>query len=162
MREAVAAGAVVGEHEHVGTGAVELVRELGDRRRRGDHRQVVLGIEESSQARQHGGMIIKDCDAEHSRPVWDGRRPTRWGCGAQLALPRPGSPLGACTAPGALFAAREPTSRLDEPAPDRVAGEFDSVAHSELLQDVRAMAFDGLLGDVQHLADLVVGVRFGD
>jgi hypothetical protein len=162
VREAVAAGEVVGEHEHVGTGAVELVRELGDRRRRGDHRQVVLGIEESSQARQHGGMIIKDCDAEHSRPVWDGRRPHAMGLRSSARPAATGFAARRMPAPGALFAAREPTSRLDEPAPDRVAGEFDSVAHSELLQDVRAMAFDGLLGDVQHLADLVVGVRFGD
>ena len=29
----------------------------------------------------------------------------------------------------------------------------------ELLEHVRAMSFDGLLGDVEHRADLVVGVR---
>src|SRR5215212_6809438 len=55
-----------------------------------------------------------------------------------------------------------PGSGLDEPAPDRVARELDAVAHPELLEDVRAVAFDGLLGDVQQLADLLVRVRLGD
>ena len=58
--------------------------------------------------------------------------------------------------------ARSLRSRLDQSAADRVAREFDPVAHAELLEDVRAVALDGLLGDVQQRADLVVGMRFGD
>src|SRR3954447_18101653 len=52
--------------------------------------------------------------------------------------------------------------RLYETAADGVAGELDAVAHGELLEDVRAMALDRLLGDEEHLADLLVGVRLGD
>jgi hypothetical protein len=39
---------------------------------------------------------------------------------------------------------------------------LDAIAHAELLEDVGAVSFDGLLGDVQQIADLVVGVGFGD
>jgi hypothetical protein len=64
VQETVAAREVVVEQEHVGTRAVEL-RELGGRRRCRDHRQVGLGVDEPSQARQHGGMVIQDRDAKH-------------------------------------------------------------------------------------------------
>src|SRR5690349_1654587 len=58
--------------------------------------------------------------------------------------------------------ARPTRSGLDEAAADRVAGELHPVAHAELLEDVRAVALDRLLGDEQQLADLLVGVRLGD
>src|SRR5215213_9933900 len=53
-------------------------------------------------------------------------------------------------------------SGFDEPAPNGVPSQFDAIAHAELLEDVRPVALDGLLGDEEHLADLVVGMRFGD
>src|SRR4051794_13427291 len=53
-------------------------------------------------------------------------------------------------------------SCCDEPAADRVAGELDAVAHSELLEDVGAVSLHRLLRDVQEAADLVVGMGFGD
>src|SRR4051812_46541415 len=45
---------------------------------------------------------------------------------------------------------RQARSRLDEAAADRVTRELDPVAHPELLEDVRAVALDGLLADGQH------------
>src|SRR5690242_15323399 len=49
--------------------------------------------------------------------------------------------------------------RLDQPAPDRVAGEFDPVAHPELVEDVLAVTLDGLDADEEQLRDLLRGVR---
>src|SRR5215211_1944212 len=65
---------------------------------------------------------------------------------------------GSADGPGALEAALG----LDEAAPDCVAGQLDSVSHAELLEDVGAMAIDGLLADEQHLADLVARVALGN
>src|SRR4051812_21232647 len=72
----------------------------------------------------------------------------------------PGTPPAARSTPGRRRRWR--SLRLDEAAPDRVARKLDAVAHPQLLEDVRAVALDGLLGDVQHPGDLVVGVRLGD
>ena len=36
---------------------------------------------------------------------------------------------------------------LDEAATDRVAGQFDAVAHAELLEHVGPVTIDGLLAD---------------
>ena len=52
--------------------------------------------------------------------------------------------------------------RLDQALPYRVPGEFDPVAHPKLLENVRAVALDGLLGDDQCLGDLLVAVALGD
>src|SRR3954454_20546291 len=49
-----------------------------------------------------------------------------------------------------------------EAPPDRVAHELDAVAHAELAQQVGLVRLDGLLGQVQDLGDLLVGVRLGD
>src|SRR5437588_1582497 len=54
------------------------------------------------------------------------------------------------------------TSRFDEPVANRVAGEFDAVAHAELLQDVRAVAIDRLLADRERIRDLPIGIALGD
>ena len=40
---------------------------------------------------------------------------------------------------------------LDQPAPDCVAGELDAVAHSQLVEDVLAVAFDRLDADNEFL-----------
>src|SRR5215475_5214893 len=40
-----------------------------------------------------------------------------------------------------------PRSGSDQSAADRVARELDAIAHPELLEDVRAVTLDGLLGD---------------
>src|SRR5215216_580785 len=53
-------------------------------------------------------------------------------------------------------------SRLNKPAADRVPRQLDAIAHAELLEDVRSMALDGLLRDVQQRPDLVVRVGLGD
>src|ERR1700685_4636249 len=52
--------------------------------------------------------------------------------------------------------------RLDQPPADRVANELDAVAHPELAQHVRAVGLDRLLGQMQDLRDLRIGVRLGD
>ena len=92
-------------------------------------------------------MVIENGDVEHWDAVWprlaaalDGVRDSSWDA-ARTAVARHG---------------------LYEPAADGVAGEFDAVAHAELFEDVRAVALDRLLGDEEHLADLLVGVRLGD
>src|SRR6185503_6276142 len=46
--------------------------------------------------------------------------------------------------------------------PDGVADQLDAVAHAELAQQVGPVRLDGLLGQVQDLGDLLVGVRLGD
>src|SRR4051794_17432310 len=51
---------------------------------------------------------------------------------------------------------------LDEPPADRVPGQLDAVAQAELLEDVRAMALDGLLADRQELGDVAARVALGD
>src|SRR5699024_3972341 len=53
-------------------------------------------------------------------------------------------------------------SGLDQPTPDGVAGELDAVAHPELVEDVLAVALDGLDADEERLRDLLRGVRLGD
>src|SRR4029079_10585372 len=53
-------------------------------------------------------------------------------------------------------------SGLDEAAADRVPRQLDAVAHAELLEDVRAMALDGLLADRQLGGDLAVDHPLGD
>src|SRR3954469_21320586 len=53
-------------------------------------------------------------------------------------------------------------SRLGQPTADRVADELDAIAHAELAQQVGPVRLDGLLRQVQDLADLAVGVRLGD
>jgi len=45
---------------------------------------------------------------------------------------------------------------------DGVARQLDTVAHAELLEDVRAVALDGLLGHEQQRTDLLVGVCLRD
>src|SRR3954451_3609742 len=52
--------------------------------------------------------------------------------------------------------------RVDEAAADGVARERDAVAEAELLEDVRSVAFHGLLADREHLPDLTARVAFGD
>src|SRR5919197_2775904 len=52
--------------------------------------------------------------------------------------------------------------RLDQAAPDRVAGELDPVPHPELLEDVRAVPLHRLLADHELLGDLSPGVALGD
>ena len=54
------------------------------------------------------------------------------------------------------------TLRLDEAAADRVARQLDAVVHAELLEDVRAVALDGLLADHQRVGDLPGAVALGD
>src|SRR5918996_3948190 len=51
---------------------------------------------------------------------------------------------------------------LDQAAPDRVADQLDAVAHAELAHRVRAVTLDRLLGEVEDLGDLAVGVRLRD
>lgn len=53
-------------------------------------------------------------------------------------------------------------SGFDQPTADCVAGELHSVVHVELLEDVRAMALDGLDADHQRVGDLLVAVALGD
>src|SRR4051794_32636268 len=52
--------------------------------------------------------------------------------------------------------------RLDQAAPDGVAGQGHAVAQPELLQDVAAVALHRLLADVKDVADLAAGETFGD
>src|SRR3954449_5810246 len=65
-------------------------------------------------------------------------------------------------APGGARSSWSRRLRLDEAAADRVAHELHAVAHPELAQQVAAVGLDGLLAEVQDLADLLVGVRLGD
>src|SRR4051794_39875851 len=51
---------------------------------------------------------------------------------------------------------------LGETPADRVAHELHAVTHAELAQQVRAVRLDRLLGEVQRLRDLLVGVGLGD
>lgn len=53
-------------------------------------------------------------------------------------------------------------SGLDEPAADRVAGELDPVAKTELLEDVGAVALNRLLADHELLGDLASRIALGD
>src|SRR6185437_11104651 len=53
-------------------------------------------------------------------------------------------------------------SRLDQSAPDRVAGELDAVAHAELVEDVLSVALDRLDADHELARDLLRGVRLRD
>ena len=64
-------------------------------------------------------------------------------------------------APGARAAAVDPATVRRAPA-DRVAHELDAVAHPELAQDVGPVRLDRLLGQVEDLGDLGVGVCLGD
>src|SRR4051812_39308580 len=76
-------------------------------------------------------------------------------------------PSAGCARPTGCAPAGAPSSslrrlRLDEPAADRVAHELHAVAHAELAQQVAAVGLDGLLAEVEDLADLLVRVRLGD
>src|SRR3954465_15644590 len=55
-----------------------------------------------------------------------------------------------------------PNSGLDQPSPDRVARQLHAIGEPELLQDVRAMALDGLLGQHELVRDLAAAVSLGD
>ena len=46
-------------------------------------------------------------------------------------------------------------SGLDQAAADRVAREFDAVAHAELVEDVLPMALDDLDADEERARDLL-------
>jgi hypothetical protein len=50
---------------------------------------------------------------------------------------------------------------LNQPAPDRIAGELHAVTHPELLEHVRPVAFHGLLADDEQLGDLARGMALG-
>ncbi len=52
--------------------------------------------------------------------------------------------------------------RLDQAAPDRVAGELHPVAHAQLVEDVRPVPLDRLLADHERLGDLAAGVALRD
>src|SRR5215210_6746929 len=45
---------------------------------------------------------------------------------------------------------------------DRVTGQLDAVAHSELLKDIGSMAVDGLVADDQRFRDLLAGLSLSD
>ena len=117
-------------------------------------------------------LVPSSCGEEYERAIPDARRVVYAGTGHLPMLERPArfnadlaaflrSSRGSCARRG-----RRPTpdarSGLDEPAPDRVADQLDAVAHPELAQEVPAVGLHGLLGEVQDLADLPVGVRLGD
>src|SRR5262245_8265169 len=68
-----------------------------------------------------------------------------------------GSLRGVSAAMGAT-----PHLRLDEPPPDRVARELDTVAHAELAEDVGAVALHRLEADDEHRRDLLRRVPLGD
>jgi hypothetical protein len=53
-------------------------------------------------------------------------------------------------------------SGFDEARADGVAGGFEAVAEAEFLEQVGAMAFDGLDTDVEEVGDLLGRVAFGD
>src|SRR5256885_10864296 len=55
-----------------------------------------------------------------------------------------------------------PRLRLDQAASDRVAREFDAVAHAEFFEHVRAMSVDCLDADDEHRCDRFGCVAFGD
>src|SRR5437762_11848167 len=55
-----------------------------------------------------------------------------------------------------------PHLRLDQAAADRVAGQLDSVAHPELVEDVLAVALHRLDADHELLGDLLRRVRLPD
>ena len=80
-------------------------------------------------------------------------------CGAAAVGRRAAPALARARRPPATGPAR---LGLDEAAADRVAHELDAVAHAELAQQVGAVGLDRLLGEVQDLGDLRVGVRLGD
>src|SRR5919106_3517493 len=61
-----------------------------------------------------------------------------------------------------LSRSRSSASGLDEPAADRVAGERDAVAQPELVENVLAVALNGVFAEVQHLGDLAAAVALGD
>ena len=65
MREPVAPSEVGVEHEHVGTSAVELYRELGSAWGRGYNGQVGLGIDQPPEACEHGRVVIENGYVEH-------------------------------------------------------------------------------------------------
>jgi hypothetical protein len=69
---------------------------------------------------------------------------------------RLGSPFGARLVP------RAPRSGLHEAAANRVVGQFDAVAHAELLEHVGAVAVDRLLADDELLGDLLAREALGD
>jgi hypothetical protein len=52
--------------------------------------------------------------------------------------------------------------RLDQSALDRIARELYAVAHAEFLEDVLAVAVDGLDADEERIGDLLRRVRLGD
>jgi len=54
------------------------------------------------------------------------------------------------------------SSGFHEAAADRVAGEFDAVAHPELVENVGAVPLDCLDGDDEHVCDFFRRVCFGD
>src|SRR3954454_24843281 len=84
----------------------------------------------------------------------------RCGCpaGVESVPPHPGSPSSAAGAIGPtphLAGSRaEASLGLDQPAPDRVPRQLDTVAHAELVEDVLAVAVDGLDADEQGVGDL--------
>ena len=83
---------------------------------------------------------------------------------AQVCCPRPSATWTTCWRCAPASAAREAgrrRSRLDQPAPDRVAGQLHSVAHPELLEDVAAMVLDRLLADDESVGDLVARMPLG-
>src|SRR5437016_5711559 len=86
--------------------------------------------------------------------------------GAELSQRSPGGNGGAAmwsTSARTATHGRSPLdSGLDQAALDRVANQLDAVAHPELAQHVGPVGLDGLLGQVQHLRDLRIGVGLGD
>jgi hypothetical protein len=64
------------------------------------------------------------------------------------------------SAPGRLLALVG--LRLDQPTLDRVPRELYAVAHAEFLEDVLAVAVDGLDADEERIGDLLRRVRLGD
>src|SRR5687768_9509681 len=56
-----------------------------------------------------------------------------------------------------LVVVDSPLLGLDQPATNRVAGQLDAVAHAELVEDVLAVALDGLDADPELLGDLLRG-----
>ena len=73
---------------------------------------------------------------------------------AQCARTRPVARTARAGSPSA--------TRLHQPAPNRVPRQLDPVVHPELVEDVRAVAVDGLLADHERVGDLPGAVALGD
>src|SRR4051794_23158545 len=84
------------------------------------------------------------------------------GCPTRSPPPSAGCARPTGCAPAGALSSWLRRLRLDEPAADRVAHELHAVAHAELAQQVAAVGLDGLLAEVEDLADLLVRVRLGD